>query len=257
MTSVLVPSSIGELAEVLVEHPDTVLVAGGTLAVPASVRERRNRMVCLTERLGLDHVTPDRCGATVTLAALASSEAPAVLREAARSVGFPAVRNMATVGGNVAAGTPGCVAVALLALGASAWVLESDGTCVQLPVAKVVGASARPIVELTWPDAGPSGFEKLRVPVGGGATLTSVAVSTSNRLPYLVSRVACGGSGTAELPSVRRVLREHRDADVTALASAAATDLGWKATAYRSQLVGTLVHRIGSRLSRGSGVQAR
>ena len=58
-------------------------------------------------------------GATVTMAQIASHPALSFLQPVALSIGGPAVRNMATVGGNLFAPYPyGDFAVALLALGA-------------------------------------------------------------------------------------------------------------------------------------------
>ena len=67
-----------------------------------------------------------RIGASVTMAAIARHPDLASLARAARAVGGPAIRNMATVGGNLFAPTPyGDFAVALLALNAT--VSTDDG----------------------------------------------------------------------------------------------------------------------------------
>ncbi|UVK36141.1 FAD binding domain-containing protein [Mesorhizobium sp. AR10] len=67
-----------------------------------------------------------RIGASVTMAAIARHPDLAALARAARAVGGPAIRNMATVGGNLFAPTPyGDFAVALLALDAT--VSTDDG----------------------------------------------------------------------------------------------------------------------------------
>lgn len=61
-----------------------------------------------------------RIGASVTMAAIARHPDLAALAPAARAIGGPAIRNMATVGGNLFAPAPyGDFAVALLALNAS------------------------------------------------------------------------------------------------------------------------------------------
>jgi len=61
-----------------------------------------------------------RLGASVTMAAIARHHELAALAPAARAVGGPAIRNMATVGGNLFAPAPyGDFAVALLALDAT------------------------------------------------------------------------------------------------------------------------------------------
>ncbi|MCY0093691.1 FAD binding domain-containing protein [Hoeflea ulvae] len=61
-----------------------------------------------------------RIGASVTMAAIARCEDLGMIRPAAKAVGGPAIRNMATVGGNLFAAAPyGDFAVALLALDAT------------------------------------------------------------------------------------------------------------------------------------------
>ncbi len=61
-----------------------------------------------------------RIGASVTMAAIARHPELGAIAKAARAVGGPAIRNMATVGGNLFAPAPyGDFAVALLALGAT------------------------------------------------------------------------------------------------------------------------------------------
>ncbi|RUV46786.1 xanthine dehydrogenase family protein subunit M, partial [Mesorhizobium sp. M5C.F.Ca.IN.020.14.1.1] len=61
-----------------------------------------------------------RIGASVTMAAIARHPDLASLAQAARAVGGPAIRNMATVGGNLFAPAPyGDFTVALLALDAT------------------------------------------------------------------------------------------------------------------------------------------
>ena len=67
-------------------------------------------------------------GATVTMAEIALHPALAFLQPVALSIGGPAVRNMATVGGNLFAPYPyGDFAVALLALGAEVLSEGADG----------------------------------------------------------------------------------------------------------------------------------
>ncbi len=71
-----------------------------------------------------------RLGASVTMAAVARDANLAAIAAAARAVGGPAIRNMATVGGNLFAPAPyGDFAVALLALGAT---VDIDGKTIPL-----------------------------------------------------------------------------------------------------------------------------
>jgi aerobic carbon-monoxide dehydrogenase medium subunit len=108
--------------EALAQLDGAAVMAGGTTVMPAATAGALDaeRVVGLA-RAGLDTVERDGkrlvVGATVTLAAAQLGNP--VLAAAARAVGGPALRNMATVGGNLLAGAPyGDVGVALLALGA-------------------------------------------------------------------------------------------------------------------------------------------
>ena len=101
----------------------SVLMAGGTTVMPAvhAGALDAERVVGLA-RAGLDTIERSGgrtvLGATATLASVAALD-DSMLAAAAGAVGGPALRNMATVGGNLLAGAPyGDVGVALLALGA-------------------------------------------------------------------------------------------------------------------------------------------
>ncbi|MEQ1955663.1 FAD binding domain-containing protein [Mesorhizobium yinganensis] len=105
-------------------------IGGGTLVVRAANEGdvSLSTFVRSTDpALSAISVEGDRAtiGASVTMAAIARHPALASISAAARAVGGPAIRNMATVGGNLFAPAPyGDFAVALLALDAE--VLEGD-----------------------------------------------------------------------------------------------------------------------------------
>jgi CO/xanthine dehydrogenase FAD-binding subunit len=109
ITQYLLPGSPEEAAA---ELGDAVIMAGGTTVMPAAHAGALDvtRVVGLA-RAGLSGVDSSGIGAMTPLAALGGS-----LAQAARVVGGPALRNMATIGGNLVLG--GDVAVALLALDA-------------------------------------------------------------------------------------------------------------------------------------------
>jgi CO/xanthine dehydrogenase FAD-binding subunit len=109
ITQYLLPGSAEEAAA---ELRDAVVMAGGTTVMPAvhAGALDATRVVGLA-RAGLAGMTSSGIGAMTPLAAL---DGP--LAEPARAVGGPALRNMATIGGNLVVG--GDVAVALLALDA-------------------------------------------------------------------------------------------------------------------------------------------
>ena len=120
------PDSLGEALELLATRgPELLVIAGGTLAMPL-INEGISlpREVMGLRRAGLDtivrHDNELRIGATTTLTALTQQHDVPLLAAAARRTGGWAVRNMATVGGNLFTPPPGGdVATALLALDAS------------------------------------------------------------------------------------------------------------------------------------------
>jgi CO/xanthine dehydrogenase FAD-binding subunit len=120
--SYVTPASTDEAAQILADSaPRCVALGGGTMIMPlfADGTAPFHTLVDLS-RLGIDRIdTADggiRIGAMVTLDGLARHPQMAFLSAAARSIGGPAIRNLATVGGNVA--VCGDLAVALSALGA-------------------------------------------------------------------------------------------------------------------------------------------
>ncbi|MEM9045219.1 MAG: FAD binding domain-containing protein [Pseudomonadota bacterium] len=129
MLEVVVADTLAEASAAMSE--EARFLGGGTL-VMRQVNygdQRFNRIVRCRERL--DEIRPDgsrvMIGSGVTMAQIMGSRDLAFLAPAARAVGGPAIRNMATIGGNVIAPHPyGDLAVALLALDGR--VALSDGT---------------------------------------------------------------------------------------------------------------------------------
>lgn len=116
---------------------DRVFLGGGTL-VMRSVNygdQAVSEIVRLRSREGLTSITSEgdriAIGACATMSDILNSAEVSFLHPAARAVGGPAVRNMATVGGNLFAPHPyGDFAVALLALDGRARL--SDGSDIDL-----------------------------------------------------------------------------------------------------------------------------
>ena len=122
ITEYLLPDSAEQAVAALASG--AAVMGGGTIVMPAAQAGSLDaeRVIGLA-RAGL--ATIERSGGRTTigamtpLAAVAGLEGVPALSEAAREVGWPALRNMATVGGNLLAGAPyGDLGVALLALGA-------------------------------------------------------------------------------------------------------------------------------------------
>jgi CO/xanthine dehydrogenase FAD-binding subunit len=120
VVGVLVPSTLDEALDALGEHPDALVLAGGTdLMVEINESHRRlagDEVVVSVTRVpelrawSLDPATATvRLGAGVTYAELARPPLAtllAALGQAARTVGSPQIRNAATIGGNLATCSP-------------------------------------------------------------------------------------------------------------------------------------------------------
>jgi CO/xanthine dehydrogenase FAD-binding subunit len=114
------------------EDAGTRYIGGGTLAVRSSnegdvtfstfVRSTDPELAAIAVESGRATL-----GASVTMSAIVKHPGLAALAKAARAVGGPAIRNMATVGGNMFAPAPyGDLAVALLALDATVHTTKGD-----------------------------------------------------------------------------------------------------------------------------------
>ncbi|QRM57406.1 FAD binding domain-containing protein [Sinorhizobium sp. BG8] len=137
-----------------------------------------------------------RVGASVTMAQILASTELSPLGPAARAVGGPAIRNMATVGGNLHAPPPyGDFAVALIALGA---LVDFDGR--EVPVTDflagrdgVFSSGVIRSVSFALPAEGSFRFAKVsRVKPKGTAVVTIAAVIEEDSGVITSARVAYG-----------------------------------------------------------------
>lgn len=132
------PTEIGEALRILAERGGkaTVLAGGTDLLPKINYHEFRPEALLYIGRLGLDYIKEEGgkllIGAATSTAKLAASElvaakAPA-LAEAARQSGSVAIRTTATVGGNIANGSPAADLVApLLAMDATVCLAQAGG----------------------------------------------------------------------------------------------------------------------------------
>lgn len=131
-----IPASVGELAEILGRHPHAIIVAGSTDVGLWVTKQFKviNPVIFIGGLQGLQHISSDdegtAIGAGVTysqaLSALAATH-PALGKLIPR-IGGEQVRNMGTIGGNIANGSPiGDMPPALITLGATV-VLRSRET---------------------------------------------------------------------------------------------------------------------------------
>lgn len=169
-------------------------------------------------------------GAGVTMAALVANRDAAFLAPVARVIGGPAIRNMATVGGNLfASGNYGDLAVALLALGATVQLSGSGSR--SMPIDEFLRDRERHATSLvqsvTVPrprDPAAFRFTKVSRVKPKGVSLMSIAAllpQSGGRVQG--ARVAYGAMGPTPLRAiaVERAL-EGQDLDAAAIDRAAA-----------------------------------
>ena len=129
-------STYAEAAQVLGSNPRARFHAGGTLVMRAINEgdQSFDTLVRVAEPLMTSVQTQGQqllLGASVTMGNIIANPDCSFLHSVARSVGGPAIRNMATVGGNLFAPSPyGDIATALLALDAE--LRFSDGASMPL-----------------------------------------------------------------------------------------------------------------------------
>jgi len=143
------PATLAEALEELAAFPETLVLAGGTdLLVAINFgRERPERVMSLRrlQELGeLDHDRLVRCGARVTYTRMLAELSDPVMRQAARTVGSPQIRNAGTLGGNLGTCSPaGDTLPALAALDATV-VLASPAGERRVPLTQFMRGPKRP-----------------------------------------------------------------------------------------------------------------
>ncbi|AUV84171.1 hypothetical protein C2R22_21600 (plasmid) [Salinigranum rubrum] len=162
------PTTLDDALALNAEHASLEVISGGTLTMPA-VNEGHlfPAHVMDLRGVGLDYVDEAdghlSLGATLTMTEVLDRIDVPILRQAARHTGSWAVRNMATVGGNLFAPPPlGDFAVALLALDAAVEVRSSDADR-HLPMADFYTADGNALA----PD---ELVTEIRIPVPAGET---------------------------------------------------------------------------------------
>ena len=143
------PGTLAEAFDELAAFPETVVLAGGTdLLVAINFgRERPERVMSLRRLQELGELDQDglvRCGARVTYARMLAELSDPVMRQAARTVGSPQIRNAGTLGGNLGTCSPaGDTLPALAALDATV-VLASPAGERRVPLTEFVRGPKRP-----------------------------------------------------------------------------------------------------------------
>jgi CO/xanthine dehydrogenase FAD-binding subunit len=261
MTTVETYPTLDQAARAL---PGAAFMGGGTILMRAvNAGEAPARLVRAADpALGTIQGAGEavRIGAGVTMAAVLASRELDFLHAAARAIGGPQIRNMATVGGNLFAHHPyGDFAVALIALGARA-VIAGQGA---RPVEDLMRDRARPVivtaVEVPRPRDGRTfGFLKVsRIRPKGVSVLSVAALVPREGGRIRGARIAWGAMGAAPQrgAGAERAL-EGQSLDAASIARAAAqaadgldppTDA--LATAwYRREVAGVHLRRLLERM---------
>jgi CO/xanthine dehydrogenase FAD-binding subunit len=225
--------SIRSAAELLADDPTARFLAGGTILMrlvnyDAGALQR----LVLSDGLGLDRIEiasgRATIGAAVTMAAIGADARLAFLKPVADGIGGPAIRNMATVGGNLFARSPyGDLAVALLALGATATVEAADRVAT-IDLSELLAARVRRepriVTSVSFDLPGPGAFrfaKAIRRKPHGAAVLSIAALLPEVAGSLRGVRIAYGAMapGPIRVAKVERAL-EGRTLDEAAIEAA-------------------------------------
>ena len=167
--SVAVARSLDNVLDHLSSATDVTLLAGGTdLMVDLNFGRKRPERVVAIDRLPelahLERSGPVRMGGGVTYSRMLGEDIGSVaLREAARTVGSPQIRNAGTLGGNIATSSPaGDTLPVLAALDATVVLRSKTGerrvkfTEFMTGPKKNVRRADELVVAAEWDDAGPA-----------------------------------------------------------------------------------------------------
>ena len=177
----------------------TMVVRGLNFATPNYNRVIRSTDTALTE------IRPDgsglRIGAGVTMTRLMHVSGAEFLEPVARSIGGPAVRNMATIGGNLFVRSPyGDLGVALLAL--DAIVQLSDGQPLRIETFYAQRDNMRGLVSeivVPRPAHGAFRFKKVSRTKPQGAAVLTIAAHLPGGSRISGARIAFGAMGHTPL----------------------------------------------------------
>ncbi|CAN5320690.1 FAD binding domain-containing protein [soil metagenome] len=215
------------------------IIGGGTLLVgDLNYGKLDGTTLISLDNLGLSQITVAgkkvKLGAMVTMAAIAREVGLAFLHPVANAIGGPAIRSMATVGGNLFAPPPyGDMAAALLALDATVTLSAGQNTSI-LPLTEFLterGKMAKLVVigvSFQRPAEGEFRFLKVirRKPVSA-AVITIAARIPLKRGRVAGARIALGGMAPTAIRAiaVEAALEGQKlDAETIRSAVASATD---------------------------------
>lgn len=253
------PKTVDHLSALLKAYPSIQLLGGGTLIIPNwRVQGVPKEAVYLPGVPALRQWGRDWCGAAATLTEVSvQPHFPHALRQAAASIASPMIRNIATIGGNLASDGPRCLAVALLVLNTTVERLATSPAgekTEQMQLEEMVNDTA-PILAVRWtiPAGARSAFNKIGMRLGGGPYYASVAVRWDGPDAPEQCAIAAGSTGVRphRLPTAEEAWARYATdpaAAATAAGQAAAREVvvaeePTGRVAYRRHLVGVLVQR--------------
>ena len=265
-TDFFIPRSVDEALGLLRTHgPDLTVMGGGTVVMGQINEGRLFPLKAMSlRRAGLDEllVADDQIhiGAATTVARISRIEELPILAQAAGVLGGPALRTMATIGGNMFMPAPYAdLAVPLLALDAQVE-LAGPGGSRALPIDQFFGAATlcaadELLVGFSVPrTAGTSAYLRFGRRMANTPAVVAVAVRVEIDVSGMVSaaRIALGAAGprpqratAAEAALLGRPLDAASIADA-AQAAIDASDPPTDALAsswYRRRMVGVFVRR--------------
>jgi len=142
--NIFIPKSVQETLEILNKYcSECIILGGGTLTVPM-ISELNPRAVILLDKIPLSYIKQIESkkieiGSTTKISSIMGHDNLGALNIAAKSISGWAIRNMATVGGNILAGFPwGDLATLLTVLDAELLVESVNGERV-LDLGKLYG----------------------------------------------------------------------------------------------------------------------
>ncbi len=265
---IFAPDSLDAALDLLNEYGyELLIVAGGTTAMPAVNQGLSWPRVAMTlHRAGLNAVRSVNghleIGATTTLTRVSEMNEVPLLAEAARSIGGWAIRNMATLAGNLFVPPPaGDAATALLALDAQVVAAHKGGER-QIPLdqfftglMQTVLAPNELVTRLDVPrPLGRTAFVKFGRRHSNSPAVVTVAaqVARDERDVCTYTRIALGAAGDyplrakkAESELLGRKLDEESIADAAELAKQEAKPFSDALASewYRRKMVGVFVKR--------------
>jgi CO/xanthine dehydrogenase FAD-binding subunit len=224
------PRSLAEALAALAAHPGADLLAGGTdLMVEINFGRKRPERIIVVQPLGeLRYLERDgvvRAGAGVTYTELLeqSGSSFAAVREMARTVGSPQIRNAGTLGGNLGTSSPAGDSLPILAAFDARVVLRSRRGERRLPFGEYMTGPKRNakapdeiVVGAEWRDPGP-GQTFLKVGTRNAMVIAVASLCLVIDRAAQVARVALGSCG----PTIVRA----RDAE--SFAEGLLAERGW------------------------------